>query len=505
MEDVAAGFGPFVLDRGGTALLRDGKPVDIGQRGLAVLKALIAAEGETVSKTDLMARVWNGMLVEDSNLTVQIAALRRALGADTDGRDWIVTVPRVGYRLTRSDPKHWLDPAARVPVIAVMPFANMGRDPDQDYFADGLVEELITALSRFKSFSVIARNAIMGFKNRSIDLRTIGAELGVRYVLEGSVRRSGPKVRVTAQLTSTETGVHLWAERFEGAFADIFEMQDTITSSVIGLIEPQIRTAEIARARRKPPHSLDAYDLYLQALPSIFSGDAARYTEAMRFLERAIAIEPDYAQAMALLSWAHTERCIWNVDGGPDERAMCIAMARRAIEVGGDDPIVLAMAGSGHMTGDLDKGLRLARHALALNPNSLIVLNSAGEANKHLGHFAEALACFTRALELSPAAPDNNWSLSGVADCHLGLGRFEEAVRWARRATEAGRPWWVTWFILAASLGHLGRIDEAKAALGQGLQMRPAHTVAKLLGGRKREPWYENWIEGLLKAGLPYG
>jgi tetratricopeptide (TPR) repeat protein len=343
----------------------------------------------------------------------------------------------------------------------------------------------------------------MRFTTRSIDLSVIGDALGVRYVLEGSVRRSGPTVRVSAQLTSIETGVHLWAERFEGQFADIFEMQDTITAAVIGLIEPQIRTAEIARSRRKPPQSLDAYDWYLQALPSIFSGDPSQYSEAMGFLERAIAVEPDYAQAMALLSWAHSERCIWAVDGGAEERTACLEMARRAIEVGGDDPIVLAMASSGHMTGDLAHGLVMSRLALTRNPNSLVVLNSAGEANKHLGYFAEALTCFQRALELSPGAPDNNWSLTGVADSYLGLGAFEDAVAWGSRATHSGRPWWVTWFILAAAHAHLGQLDEASAALGKGLAMRPGKTIARLLGGRPRQPWYENWIEGLLKAGLP--
>ena len=194
------------------------------------------------------------------------------------------------------------------PAVAVLPFENLSPDPEQSFLADGVVEEIITALSRFRTFAVVARNSTFAYKGRAMDVRDVARDLGVRYVLEGSVRRSGDKVRVAAQLIEGASGAHLWAEKFEGAVADIFDFQDEITRSVIGLIEPQIRKAEIERARRKRPESLDAWDLYVQALPLVYSANVPGYTEAIELLDRAIALEPDYAPALAVASWAHERR-----------------------------------------------------------------------------------------------------------------------------------------------------------------------------------------------------
>ena len=233
MGDRQSTFGPFALDRERQALLRDGEAVPIGHRGYLILEALLDANGGTVSKSALLERAWPGLVVEEANLTVQIGALRKAMGAD--GETLIVTVPRIGYRLVRpAPPPAAMPPAPAAATIAVMPFANMSGDAEQDYFADGMVDEIITALSRFKTFAVISRTSSFVFKGKVVDIRAAAKELGVRYVLEGSVRRSGPRLRVTAQLVDAETGAHLWAEKFEGATEDIFDFQDPLPKASSG-------------------------------------------------------------------------------------------------------------------------------------------------------------------------------------------------------------------------------------------------------------------------------
>ena len=280
MADRQMSFGPFVLDRERQALLRDGQPVAIGHRGYLILEALLDANGGTVGKITLLERAWPGVVVEEANLTVQIGYLRKALGAE--GETLIVTVPRAGYRLVQpSSAAAVFVSSPAVATIAVMPFADLSSPPEQEYFADGVVDELITALSRFKSFAVVSRTSTFAYKHRATDIRAAARELGVRYVLDGSVRRAGDRLRVTAQLLDSESGAHLWAEKFDGATEDIFAFQDAITESVVGLVEPTIRKAEIERARRKAPSSLAAYDLFLRAIPAMYRMGREDYTSAI--------------------------------------------------------------------------------------------------------------------------------------------------------------------------------------------------------------------------------
>jgi TolB-like protein len=254
MTHARCSFGPFVLDPVCGQLQRNGKSVALGRRGLALLEALFDAEGRIVSKSDLMERGWPGSIVEEGNLTVQIAALRKALGQTPEGQEWIVTVPRVGYRLVRPGAA-MKETEAPFPVLAVLPFSNLGGDPEQDYFADGVVDDVITALSRFRSFSVIARNSTFAYKGRNVDVRQVAKELGVRYVLEGSIRRAGNQLRITAQLIDGGSGAHLWAQNFDGALDDVFNFQDRITENVATVVEPHIKAAEIERSRRERPGS----------------------------------------------------------------------------------------------------------------------------------------------------------------------------------------------------------------------------------------------------------
>ena len=250
-------FGRFQLDLTRRELRRDSNPVRLGSRALHILCVLASAEGRVVTKDELMAQVWQGTIVEENNLHFHISSLRRALDADGKGESWIVTVPGRGYRLLRPpEPpaagKAAAEASAGQPSLAVLPFNNLSGDPEQEYFADGMVEEIITTLSRIHWLFVIARNSTFAYKGQNVDVKRVGRELGVRYVLEGSVRKSGNRVRITAQLIDANTGAHLWADRFDGLLEDVFELQDKVASSVAGVIEPALQAAELPGAAGQP-------------------------------------------------------------------------------------------------------------------------------------------------------------------------------------------------------------------------------------------------------------
>jgi adenylate cyclase len=394
--------------------------------------------------------------------------------------------------------------------IAVLPFANMSSDPEQEYFADGIVEDIITALSRFRTFAVVARNSTFAYKSRAVDVRAVARDLGVRYVLEGSVRRSGDKVRVTAQLIEGVSGAHLWAEKFEGAVADIFGIQDEITGSVIGLIEPQIRKAEVERARRKRPESIDAWDLYVQALPLVYAANVPGYTDAIVLLDRAIALAPDYAPALALASWAHEKRKTFGgiAPAGVDDVEMSLALAQRALDADPDDALAMALLGWERIffRGDYT-GLALCSRAVALNPNHRVVLALASVANIFAGDLDEAIACGMRALQLSPGAPDNYDCLEHIAAAHFFAGRFYEAAQWAQRSIDLEKAFASSHLFLAASNAHLGRNEEARAAMTVALQLRPDFTIAMFVSGppRRFPERTKLWVEGMRMAGMPLG
>jgi len=507
MQSPIERFGAFCFDRERMALTCEGRPLALGGREAALLTALLDAQGAVVSKDALMDAAWPGTIVEQANLTVQIASLRRTLAAAPGGEDWIGTVPRVGYRLARG-PSSALDADDRRPAIAVLPFANLSGDPQKDYLADGLVEELITGLSRFRAFSVIARNSSFVYKNRAVDVREVARELGVRYVLEGSVRHSGVRVRVSAQLIEAATGAHLWAENFDGTSEDIFDFQDEITVGVIGLIEPEIRRAEIERARRKRPDSLGAWDLYIQALPLVYSANVPGYSDAIALLDRAIALDPDYVPALALASWAHEKRKTFNgkAPAGVDDVAISLALAHRALELDPDDPLVLALLGWLRIWFLEDySGLALCKRAASLNPNNLLVLDFASCAHLKAGELEDVIASASRALQLGPGSPDKYVCLTHIAQAHLNLGRLDEAVAWAHRAIEANGDYVYGHMTLACANALLGRQTAARAALDRVLAIRPEMTIAQC-NATPPTRYPERWaicIDGLRKAGMP--
>ena len=385
----------------------------------------------------------------------------------------------------------------------------MSSDPEQEYFADGIVEDIITALSRFRTFAVVARNSTFAYKGRAVDVRAVARDLGVRYVLEGSVRRSGDKVRVTAQLIEGASGAHLWAEKFEGAVADIFDIQDEITRSVIGLIEPQIRKAEIERARRKRPESVDAWDLYVQALPLVYAANVPGYSDAIVLLDRALALAPDYAPALALASWAHEKRKTFGgiAPAGVDDVETSLTLAQRALDADPDDAMAMALLGWERILFRRDyAGLALCSRAVELNPNNRAVLDLAAVAHLFAGDLDEVIACGMRALQLSPGAPDNYSCLEHIASAHFSAGRFEEAAEWAQRSIDLEKGLVYSHLFLAASNAHLGRNEEARAAMKVALALRPDFTIARLSGDPMRFPERRKlWVDGLRMAGMPEG
>jgi len=320
------------------------------------------------------------------------------------------------------------------PSIAVLPFTNMSGDPEQDYFADGMVDDIITALSHFKGLFVIARNSSSTYKRRAVDVKQVGRELGVRYVLEGSVRKAANRVRITGQLVDTATGAHLWAERFDGGLGDIFDLQDQVTESVVGAIAPALEKAEIERAKRKPTESLDAYALYLRGLERSYQyGNRQANGEALRLFNSAIELDPDFASAYARAAFCYVfaKANGWSSDTA-NEIAEVTRLAQRAVEFGKDDAIALAVSGwaLAFVVRDLEVGAGLVDRALVLNSNSAEAWSFGGWVKNWLGEPEAAIERFARAMRLSPLDPPPR-TPSGTAHAHFFLGRYDEAASWA--------------------------------------------------------------------------
>src|SRR5882757_9859668 len=336
-------FGRFRFDLGRRELSRDGIPVRLGNRALDVLSVLAAARGDVVTKDELLARVWPGQVVEENNLQVQASALRKALDEEKSGQSYLVTVPSRGYRLIGVAGSSHGPALPDKPSIAVLPFQNMSDDPQQEYFADGIVEDIITGLSRSKLMFVISRNSSFTYKGKAVDIKQVSRELGVRYVLEGSVRKAGKRVRVTGQLIDASTDAHIWADKFDSDLEGIFDLQDRVTSSVIGAISPELERAEIERARRKPTESLQAYDYYMRHKFSTYQWTREGSGEALRLAKLAISLDPAFAVAYAAAANIFGQRKAFGwIEDAAKERVESRQLAERAVQLDQDDPLVLA-------------------------------------------------------------------------------------------------------------------------------------------------------------------
>jgi TolB-like protein/class 3 adenylate cyclase len=394
------------------------------------------------------------------------------------------------------------------PSIAVLPFQNLSGDPEQEYFTDGMVEEIITALSRIRWLFVIARNSSFTYKGRAVDVKQVARELGVRYVLEGSVRKAGSRVRITGQLIDTTTGAHIWADRFDGTLDDIFELQDQVASSVAGVIEPTLRKAEFERARSKPTQSLDAYDLYLRALAlrDIHSDQSMR--EAIALLKQALVIDPNYVPAKAAIGWSRIhQRSHGRCPISQAEAAEAVAFVREALETGKDDPDALYMAAFTlfYFAGDRAVATAAVDRALALNPNSAHAWMVRGYVS--LPEPDTAIEAFKRAMRLNPLDRLERGFIGGIAVAHLLARRYKQALDWADRALreEPGYP--AALRTKAIACAHLDRIEEARETVQQLLDAQPWNTLsrtrefyARLFGSEEAGAIY---VEALRKAGLP--
>jgi TolB-like protein/class 3 adenylate cyclase/Flp pilus assembly protein TadD len=394
------------------------------------------------------------------------------------------------------------------PSIAVLPFTNMSGDPEQEYFADGMVEEIITALSRIRWLFVIARNSTFAYKGQAVDVKQVGRELGVRYVLEGSVRKAGGRVRITGQLIDAETGAHLWADRFDGALDDLFELQDQVASGVVGAIEPKLRQSEIERARRKPTESLDAYELYLRALAlrDIHTDESVQ--EAIALLKRALTFDPNYAPAKAAIGWSRVHQ--GSHGRSPPtaaERSEAVVLAREAVEAAKDDPDTLWMAAStlGFYAGERTVAAAAIDRALTLNPNSAHAWMARGYASLNLDQPGPAIEALQRAMRLSPLDSLRRTFINGIAGAHLLAGRYEEAVDWADRTLREEPGYRIAFINKAVAFAHLDRIEEARAALRQLVEAQPG-AIAQFRAfssGFFSPERTAIYVEGLRKAGLP--
>jgi adenylate cyclase len=394
------------------------------------------------------------------------------------------------------------------PSIAVLPFENMSGDPEQDYFADGVVEDIITELARLRWLFVIARNSSFTYKGRAVDVKQVGRELGVRYVLEGSVRRAGGRVRITGQLIDATIGTHLWADRFDGELADVFDLQDRVTSNVVGVIAPRLEQAEIERAKRKPTESLDAYDYYLRGMAAFHRFSPEANAEALAQFAKAVELDPDYAAPYAMAARCYLQRkgFGWVADRVA-EIAETRRLARRAIELGRDDAVSLANAGMALIVvaGELDEGAALLEQALALNQNLAWVWHFNALAKAFLGEPEAAVEQAARAMRLSPQDPQTFAMQMATAWGHFFLGRDEEATRWAEAALRLQPNFLVGAGIATAAAAHAGRTAEAEQALARLRALDPALRLSNLRDFLpfRREQDFARWAEGLRLAGLP--
>lgn len=501
MQGSRFAFGPFVLDADAGTLTRDGVPVAAAHRGLKLLAALVARPGEILGKAELMDAAWPGMAVEEGNLTVQVAQLRKLLGRAEKGGEWIATIPRVGYRFAA--PVERADTAQRVPSpppgkpsIAVLPFVSVGNDPEQEAFAEGLTEDLITDLSRISGLFVIARNSALALKGKPLEARGIAQDLGVRYLLEGSARRAAGRVRINAQLVDAVSGEHLWAERFDRGLEDVFAVQDEVTGKIVEALLGRLRTP----APRHRPRNAEAYDLCMRAR-KLMDDSPQMAEEAHLMLTRAVALDPDYAEPYRWLAMNHWMGGVhW---GGPseDSRATALELAGKAVAIAPDDAgcrWVLAYLLAYERS--FDRSDREFARAIELDPEEADAWAALSDITVLAGRAQEGLEHIRKAFRLNPLP--TGWYYLTLGQAQYAVRDYEAAIETLRRdetyRTSSRR-------FLAASLAQLGRRDEARAEVELFLVGNPRFSTGHWAA---TEPFrdaatLDHFVEGYRKAGLP--
>ncbi len=513
-------FEDYALDTDRRELRRGGTLVAIEPQVFDLLAYLVQHGDRVVTQDDLLKAVWKGRFVSESALTTRINAVRTALGDDGKAQRLIRTLRGRGFRFV-GDVRVSRDAASSTtaeapptlalpdrPSIAVLPFANLSGDPEEQYFADGMVDDILMALSRVRWLFVIARQSSFIYKIRIADVQQIGRELGVRYVVEGSVRKSGSRVRIVAQLIETEGGAHIWADRYEGDLRDIFALQDEITERIVSCVELTVQLAEIRRARAKPTASLTAYDLYLRALPAWFGQTAIEYERTQVLLSQALDADPEYAEALGTLTDSVANRTIqgWHESWtrGVDESCR---LAGRALVAGPDNSTCLASAAFayGVLSNRFEEAFELANRAVTVHPNSVFVCNRAAAVYGVCGDSDKAIsqceaACRMNPLDTKKAA---TFTYSILSFALYMARRYEESIRAGRRALVFAPQANTARKYVATSLAQLGRTEEARAEIAELLRHQPGASLAVFEEHPFRHKWMkELHMEGLRKAGL---
>ena len=511
-------FEEFAFDIDRRELHRGAEVVSITPQVFDLLEYLIRNRERVVSKDELINAVWNGRIVSDAALTTRLNAVRTAIGDTGEEQRLIKTLPRKGFRfvgqvreareIASSNPADAPESALALPdkpSIAVLPFQNMSGDPEQEYFADGMVEEITTALSRFKWLFVIARNSSFTYKGKAVNVKQVGRQLGVRYVLKGSVRKAAGKVRITGQLIDAITGANIWADSFERDLTDVFALQDEVTVAVVSAVQPKLLLTEIALATRRRPENLTAYDFYLRALPQFYLATREGMAETLRLAHRALELEPRFGLVAALAGVCHMRNVLFGYSPDPQfDRKEAIRLLRLALSVDGDNPGTLATAAliSAFMVGDCESEIEMADRAVALNPNSYSAWANRGWVYNVAGLPEEAVRSFERAIRMSPVDPGLHLTLVGMGVALIELGRFDEAIVAGKKAQRLNPAVQGPYRCLASAFAHLGRDAEAREAAARLLETDPAFTVSAWIA-RGAQSNATLLIEGLRKAGLP--
>ena len=522
-------FEDYSLDTGRRELRRGAELVPIEPQVFDILEYLIRNRDRVVTKDNLIGAVWNGRIISESALSTRINGVRSALGDTGKDQRLIKTLLRKGIRFvgqvqedseSRSRPESMLarsplqsetgNPLAlpEKPSIAVLPFENLGGDPEQQYFADGMVEDIITALSRMRWLFVIARNSSFTYKGRAVDVKQIGRELGVRYVLEGSVRKAGNRVRISGQLIDASNGAHIWADRLHGTLEDVFDLQDQVTQSVVAAIAPTLEQAEIERASHKPTESLDAYDCYLRGTFFAYQITRQANYQAMPFFYRAIELDPNFASAYGIAAWCYAQR---KANGWVSDRVQEIAeterLARRAVLLGKNDAAALRWASwaLAFVVHDLEAGAAAIERALILNPNLGMAWNISGFIKVWLGEIELALQHLAQALRLSPLDPLLFNVYLTMAHGHFFAGRYAEATSWAAMILREKPNYHPALRIAAASHAFGQHGEQAREAVTRLRALDPTLRVSNLKNalGPYRPEHLAKYEEGLRRARLP--
>ena len=515
-------FADHTLDTARRELLCASAPVAVEPQVFDLLEYLLRNRDRVVSKDDIFAAVWDGRIVSDSTLTSRVNAARTAVGDSGAEQRLIRTVARKGLRFVGAvreaangaeTAPHDAPPEKSraalaptdAPVIAVLPFTNMSDAAEQDYFSDGISEDIITALSKLRWFYVIARNSSFIYKGKAAHIQKIAEELGAQYVVEGSVRKSGGRVRITVQLNDAATGSHVWAERYDRELADVFEVQDEITNAIVAAIEPQLYAAESFRARRKPPDSLDAWDLLMRAMAHSWQFTRQDHLAAQALLEKAIAIDPGYARALGLLAVSHT----FSAHMGWSDMARAIPVAEQAalaaIRADSEDPCGhLALGSVCLFTRRFDDSLAEFETSLNLNPNCSLTRAYYGLSLAYCGRWEEAVAATDRALRLSPRDPFAA-IYTGIAAYGQFIGRnYDEAMKLSREALRQRIDFVGAHRVLTAAAAMAGESEAAAAALQELRRAQPNISLAWIAAQMpiKDDAEREHYLEGFRRAGL---